>query len=500
MSQRQSLVRKVIYVVIIIALLIPLSILSQPATRSTSGGLLARLRDENRLSQANLGEIDPTSEAMKLATLGMRGPAAYLLWQKAWDYKKKENWTGLTAVLEQITHLQPNYESVWDFQSWNLSYNISVEFDDYRDRYYWVIRGIDFLKKGTVYNEDSPALLNRMGWMISQKIGRSDEHVQFRQLFREDDKFNAGVPVALRDNWLVGKGWYQKGIDVVDAGRPLGKKSPLLYFTYPAKCQMSYAEALESEGTFGETAREEWRRGGEEWAAYGARDIPTSFGTTIRLNDLETTREAADELQAEFDAATEGIRDEILEEKLAKLTEAQQDAVRTPYEQRNAEQRQIAMEVGEQADVSNEEIAERVPEDQRERVKQLAEQLTEMSQRAGQISGYRMTVNFDYWRDRCAAEQTEDASIAREQIYEGNAAFEEAEFEVAREKYEEGMRRWRAVMDASPTLADDNITAEDLVEVIKRYRRILKQLDEPVPDDFVLADFWEVHKPDDYEE
>jgi hypothetical protein len=115
MSHQQLLVRKVIYGVIIIALLIPLSFLSQPATTATAtsqasaGGLLAQLRVEHKLSQANLGEIDPTSEAMKLDSLGMRGPASYMICLMSWDYKKKENWRGLTAVLDDIYHLLPIY-------------------------------------------------------------------------------------------------------------------------------------------------------------------------------------------------------------------------------------------------------------------------------------------------------------------------------------------------------------------------------------------------------
>lgn len=507
MSHQQLLIRKVIYGVIIIALLIPLSYLSAPATTATAntpakpGGLLAQMRTEHKLSQANLGEIDPTSEAMKLATLGMRGPAAYLLWQKAWEYKKKENWTGLTAVLEQITHLQPNYESVWIHQAWNLSYNISVEFDDYRDRYYWVIRGIDFLKKGNVYNEDNPALLWETGWVISHKIGRADEHVQFRQLFREDDKFNGNLPVALRDNWLVGKGWFQEGIDSVDIrGADLGKKSPLIYYTNPAKCQMFYGESIETEGTFGEIARFSWEQGGQEWDQYGARDIPTSSGTTVRLGDLEGTRAAAEQLQADFDAMIGDIRETIRQEKLAKLTDIERAAVEVPYEKRDADQREIAAGVAGQDEVSNEEVAERVAESEREKAVDLAQRLTNMARLASQISSYRMTVNYDYWKARCEAEMTADAIQARENIYKGNASFEESDLETARTFFEEGMTRWRAVIDASQILREDGITADDLVEVIKRYKIILKQLDEPMPEDFVLKDFWEEHKPSDYEE
>jgi len=122
----------------IMALLVPLSLLSQPADSEGPGGLLARMRRDRGLSQANLGEIDPTGETMRFATLGLKNVAVALLWDRANHYKKVEDWTNLSATLEQLTKLQPNFYSVWDFQAHNLSYNISVEFDDYRDRYAWV--------------------------------------------------------------------------------------------------------------------------------------------------------------------------------------------------------------------------------------------------------------------------------------------------------------------------------------------------------------------------
>ena len=121
--------------VAIAGLLIPLSALSQPADSSSPGGKLARLRTAYGLAQANLGEVDPTSETMRLATLGLKNVAVTLLWDRVNHYKKVEDWTNLSAALEQMTKLQPNFYSVWDFQAHNLSYNISVEFDDYHDRY-----------------------------------------------------------------------------------------------------------------------------------------------------------------------------------------------------------------------------------------------------------------------------------------------------------------------------------------------------------------------------
>ena len=205
-----SFVRKIIYLVAIAVLLMPLFWLSQPATNAVKGvqgspgGKLAQLRDQYHLSQAQLGQIDPTSVTIKLATLGMRGVAANILWEKANDYKMKKDWTNLGATLNQITKVQPNFINVWSNQAWNLSYNVSVEFDDYRQRYRWVIKGIDFLKEGIRYNERQPRLLWDLGWMISQKIGKADESKQFRKLFKEDDDFHgdrARRPCATTGWW-----------------------------------------------------------------------------------------------------------------------------------------------------------------------------------------------------------------------------------------------------------------------------------------------------------
>ena len=77
--------------VLIAVLLVPLSALSQPRDSSSTGGYLARLRTEAQLSQADLGEIDPTSETMRLATLGLKNIAVTLLWDRANFYKKVED-------------------------------------------------------------------------------------------------------------------------------------------------------------------------------------------------------------------------------------------------------------------------------------------------------------------------------------------------------------------------------------------------------------------------
>lgn len=193
MIQNASFQRKVLYLGLIALLLIPLYVIGHPATKSTSnrGGQLAQLRADYDLSPTELGEIDPASESMKLATLGMKGVAANILWTKANHYKKTEDWEKLVATVNTMSKLQPHFISVWEFQSHNLSYNISVEHDDFRFRYLWVKKGIEFLIKGTRYNQNEPKLFWTVGWYTGQKFGRADEHKQFRRLFQDDKDFHA---------------------------------------------------------------------------------------------------------------------------------------------------------------------------------------------------------------------------------------------------------------------------------------------------------------------
>ncbi|HWC88711.1 MAG TPA: IRE (iron responsive element), partial [Pirellulales bacterium] len=205
---------KVVYLGLMALLLLPLYWLSQPSTTATAeqpgspGGALAQKREEFKLGQASLGKIDPAGETIRLATLGMRGIAANILWAKADEYKMKEDWTNLSATLEQIAYLQPNYIGVWQHQSWNLSYNVSYEFDDYHQRYACIIKGIEYLQKGIEYNSNDPRLLSGVGWFASNKIGTADEHLQFRRLFREDDDFHRRQKIQQRDNWLFGKAYF----------------------------------------------------------------------------------------------------------------------------------------------------------------------------------------------------------------------------------------------------------------------------------------------------
>ena len=507
MRQRYVFLRKVAYVVAMVVLLLPLSWLGAPAAKgsrqASPGGLLARMRAQHQLSQATLGQIDPASETIKLATLGMRGIAANILWEKANYYKKTEDWTNLSATLEQIVKLQPNFISVWRFQAWNLSYNVSAEFDDYRDRYYWVIRGINFLKEGEAYNRDEPRILWDLGWFISQKIGRSDERKYFRRLFKKDDDFHPPDRLpAERDNWLVGKHWFRQAERAVDdKWKPLrvhGKgKSDLIFYVDAPMCQIDYAEAIEQEGVHGDLARLAWRQAERDWIDdYGNRPLQRPGGYAVSLNELEDVEKKASQAVEKLDQLLPGLRETMRAQRQADLSDEQRRAVEIPANERSEQEQKLAADAQQWLAVSHEDLAEQIrarAPDEAAEATSLVLAARKAEHRAHQIRQYREIVNFNYWRLRCKMEQTSEALAAREQIYQGDQRWQDADLVEARKQYEQAFGNWRAVLDKFPSIVDDAATGDDLLDVIKRYRRILDEMDEPFPKDFVLRDIIEVH-------
>lgn len=506
---RRSFIRKLIYIVCIGILLVPLSYYSQPATvaagnerQASPGGKLAQLREQEKISPASLGEIDPTGETIKLATLGLRGVAVTLLWEKAKTTQMKEDWDGLQSTLDQLTKLEPHFHKFWRHQAWNVSYNISVEWDDYHDRYFWVKEGIKLLLKGMRYNDREALLVYDVGWTTAQKMGVADEKVQYRRLFREDDdeEFPAhegrreppthpARPQSRRDNWLVGQEYYNRSISLVeDRGGTIHHMNPLVFFSEPAMCQIDYASNLEEDGIFEEKAKLAWTDADDYWNRYGSRSMPTTVGYEIRLNEQETLHQEADELVKQIEGLAPGLREKMVEERRAKLPPEEGTAFEKPADQRSIEENSLAFSAALKLNISQKDLAERVDEPKREEARELAKKATDLYDRAQFINHQRDTVNFKYWRVRCRAEKTDPALEARRLMYEGKNYYENVQYEEARAAYEKGFAEWRKVVDEFPELRDDQIGGTSIEDAFKGYFDVLKQLDEPFPKDFPLKD------------
>ena len=508
MNRNTSFLRKVIYGGLIVALLIPLYVLGHPASsspqgQSGSGGVLAQLRSQHDLAQANLGDIDPASESMKLATLGLRGVAANILWEKANEYKKKEDWDSLSATLNQITKLQPNFLSVWEFQGHNLAYNVSAEFDDFRHRYLWVKRGIDFLITGTDYNSREPRLPHNVGWFFGQKLGRADEYVQFRKMFRDDKDYHVALnshvdvddPLArgrhdqLPDNWLVGRLWYIKAENLVRQGRPLRGKAPLIFHADRPKSLMNHAAAIEEEGHFGEVAQTAWADAYADWSEFGDLLIPSTWGVDFRLNEFDAAAAEAKRLQQELEQLAPTAREELHQIRVAQLSDEERELYLTPDEERNktfqAEQWAAVGAIRKKLEISEQDLAEYLPTDLKERGARIARKLAGATLLMDRIHRYRDQVNFEYWKTRCLAEQSELATRAREYLFEAQRDREAARLEEARDNFMAAWDLWYEIFELYPSLRVD-LSGHDLEKPMEQYKEVLGQLGEDVPRDFKL--------------
>ena len=330
-------------------------------------------------------------------------------------------------------------------------------------------------------------------------MGRADEHVQFRQMFREDDVFhnelNTEVVVddgagydGRPDNWLVGRLWYERSERAVDRGAPLKGKSPLLFRSSAPMSLINYASTIEQEGILGQTARRAWSEADEAWAAYGTLQIPTTWGHNVRLGEREKTLEECERMQQRLDEMLPGVREQVKQDKIAALSPDERSALETPAEELTEENAGLHYEAHRKTNVTHAEVAERAPADLRDKAVKLVTRLVDHEILARRIHHYRGIVNYEYWDTRCDAEQTETAVAARQFIYDAKKAQEAAELVKARGLYEQAWEKWKALFDQYPSLMED-VEAEDLVKMIKRYRRLLQQLDEEIAQDFILRDF-----------
>jgi hypothetical protein len=189
--QRRALLRKVIYLALILVLLTA-SLLHRRVLVVPQAYNL-QLREEAR------GEVDLTSSAVQLLLTGSRGLTTCGLWLAAIEKQKKHEWSEMDLLVRSITKVQPYFVTPWLFQSWNLAFNVAVECDRVGDKYYYISRGIELLAAGERRNQGgevlaageskrirfpgNPEMRAFMGTIYQLKIGQGDEQDALRCLY-----------------------------------------------------------------------------------------------------------------------------------------------------------------------------------------------------------------------------------------------------------------------------------------------------------------------------
>jgi hypothetical protein len=424
------------------------------------GSWLADEKKRRDLGEAAIGEIDTGGFMMKLFLLGgFRGIVANYLWQKVDENKRDHDWDRLKTNVDLITRLQPHFLSIWTFQSWNLAYNVSVEWDAPEDKYEWIKQGIKFVQRGVEHNRRSPDLVYDTASYYHHKLGYSDESIILRRLFwdDEDEAFKTywdpemRTNVIRKDSFQLAYGWFTRAINLVDSGatrlfegtaedvqyidpspQRKGRPDDINFRSMPAQSQTRYAAALEKmsilgiEAQFGEIARNEWARALGEWVKFGQYEFESP--NLIKQPDGEFRR---DKIR---------IDDRTVPEKFNSWD---------------------------------------LTDNQRYWSDRWASQL-----------------NYPYWKERCEAERTPKGVEARRLFYEGTKAYKRSEFGEAAAKFKEGLLTWKDNLKDFPIFAQDDLNKKDTGLIVKRYERVLQQQNQKLPDTFPFKELLAAAKAD----
>ncbi len=128
----------------------------------------------------------PPSLAFATVAMGaFRGLVVDVLWMRADKLKEQGQFFDAKQLAEWITTLQPRFSAVWEFQAWNMAYNISVTIpaSQPEQRWRWVRNGYELLRdQGIPLNPKSLPLYRELARIFQHKIGgvSDDAHKYYK--------------------------------------------------------------------------------------------------------------------------------------------------------------------------------------------------------------------------------------------------------------------------------------------------------------------------------
>jgi len=128
--------------------------------------------------------LPPLPAFTTLALGGFRGFIADLLWLRAERMQREGRYFEIVQLANWITKLEPQFEEVWIYHAWNMSYNISILFSNPQDRWRWIENGIRLLRDEALrINPSSARICRELGWIFQHKIGSDDDiaHLYYKQ-------------------------------------------------------------------------------------------------------------------------------------------------------------------------------------------------------------------------------------------------------------------------------------------------------------------------------
>ncbi len=126
-------------------------------------------------SQVNI----PPEYAFAVQAFGaFRGLITNIAFMRAEQYKNEGRHYDAMQLANWICMLQPHFPSVWEFQAWNMAWNISVTTWTPEERWNWVYNGAKLLRDyGIQFNPNATNLYKQLAWIFVNKMSDTvDEH------------------------------------------------------------------------------------------------------------------------------------------------------------------------------------------------------------------------------------------------------------------------------------------------------------------------------------
>jgi hypothetical protein len=128
--------------------------------------------------QAPVGPDPQNPQVVLLTHLlgGFKGIAVDALWLRAGALQQEGKFWELYQLYTWMGKLEPGIEDIWDFNAWNMSYNLVAELQDSEARWQWIQRAIAWLTDdGLKANPRSAKIMERISWIYWHKIGRDTD-------------------------------------------------------------------------------------------------------------------------------------------------------------------------------------------------------------------------------------------------------------------------------------------------------------------------------------
>ncbi len=145
----------------------------------------------------------PPIETLLARTGTFRALAIQVAFSRAERLKEEGKYYELMELADSICRLAPRFPSVWQFQAWNMAYNVSVATYTAEQRWKWVNNGIKLLRdRGTKYNPKSISLYKELAWIYWHKVGDflDDHHWNYKaEMAVEMERILGAPPPAMSE-------------------------------------------------------------------------------------------------------------------------------------------------------------------------------------------------------------------------------------------------------------------------------------------------------------